>query len=205
MKEASKKHNFFTTLPKDNEEEYLVVSHNKIVVNSSCHTTPAELEEGSYKFASGTDRGDCDTSIADTDILLRGALKILKYSSKGWVEIAQQLWNTEGKPSTSGNPNVSGDSDNQDETGEWSHTSTYLLLGLCLMSLLVILSTIFIVFLTWKNRNNHQQGQIRTPVAVQQRSSVNRVNIPLKPILNPARRSSTQHSSSSSSSSEDSE
>ena len=91
MKEASKKHNFFTTLPKDNEEEYLVVSHNKIVVNSSCHTTPAELEEGSYKFASGTGHVDCDTSIADTDILLRGALKVLKYSSKGWVEIAQRL------------------------------------------------------------------------------------------------------------------
>ena len=202
---ATNKHNFYAALPNNNKEEYLVVSHDKVTVNSSCHTTPAVLEGGSYKFSSETDSSDCETSVANTDILLKGALKVLKYSSKGWVEIAKQLWNdgnVSPTPESSNNPE---DTDNQNETGKWSSTSTYLLLGLCLMSILVILTIIFIVVLTWKNRNNPQRRPSHLPTTSPPRDSVNRVDIPLKPILKPARCSSTRSSTSSSSSSTDSE
>ena len=124
---------------------YLLINHDRLNLTSSCVKQPATLEAGSYKLA-GDNQGNCDTTLDGTDLLLSGAISVLKYTSRGWTKFTNDLWKA-----VNNQKGQNADPSEPDEPEDWNTTSLFLLLGLSLVLLLLAAAVVTVSVVLWKH------------------------------------------------------
>ena len=187
-------HDLVTELETDGE--VLITRSSPTKLTSSCYPSIAKLEPGSYKIL--PNNGECETTIQGTDVVLKGVLSAMKYSSAGWTHVATNL--IEHLSALGRRQNPDDTPDDEDSEG-WTPKAIYLLLGLLCTMTILFSSVGATAFLLWK-RYRHTNRQETATNAAPQTNTVNVEHVALKPILKTNRRSRTPSYTSSSSSSD---